>query len=222
MIREGRLSFHSLEFEDRDIYRALGYRENVPERNILDLIVQIQDDVGKVCVPSYAYQVLEAKLLPKDHIKVRDVQFVPGKIIGSYLPGMTHIALFVVTAGKEYDGYLAELKIQGDIVKEYIADAIGSVIAEACVTFVGKELEALYPFRQTLPCSPGYCGWHIREQAKLFSLFPDGICGVKLSESFLMSPIKSVSGFFGLGKDLLPQPYHCEICTNKNCYNRKQ
>lgn len=221
MIKQGKLSFHSLEFEVRDIYRALGYKDNIPEKNVLDLIAQVKADIDNVCIPCYAYQVLESTLLPKSHIKVQDTEFMPGGIIGTYLSGMTHICLFVVTAGKEFDDYLQLLKSQDDIVKEYVADAVGSVIAEACVAFIGKELDTLYAFRHTLPCSPGYCGWHIREQEKLFSLFPPNICGVMLSESFLMSPIKSVSGFFGLGEALLPQPYHCEICTNKNCYNRK-
>lgn len=222
MIKQGELSFHSLELEDRDIYRALGYKEQIPDQNILDLITEVKKEVESICIPRYAYQILEAKLLPKYHVWVLETEFIPGGIIGAYLPGMTHICLFVVTAGEEFDDYLNGLKSQGDIVKEYVADAVGSAIAEACVTFIGKELDTLYAFRHTLPCSPGYCGWHIREQEKLFSLFPPNICGVTLSESFLMSPIKSVSGFFGLGEVLLPQPYHCEICTNKNCYNRKQ
>ena len=89
---------------------------------------------------------------------------------------MTHICLFVATAGNEIDIYLKGIKSQENIVKEYVADAIGSVIAEACVTFIEKELEALFPLRHTLPCSPGYCGWDIQEQKKLFSLFPDNIC----------------------------------------------
>ena len=88
------------------------------------------------------------------------------------------------------------LKKQDNIVKEYVADSVGSVIAERCVTLLGKELDKECEFRHSLPYSPGYCGWDIREQQKLFSLFPPQPCGITLSDSFLMSPVKSVSGFF--------------------------
>lgn len=107
-------------------------------------------------------------------------------------------------------------------MKEYVADSVGSVIAERCVTLLGKELDKECEFRHSLPYSPGYCGWDIREQQKLFSLFPPQPCGITLSDSFLMSPVKSVSGFFGLGKELLLQPYRCEICNNRHCYKRKE
>jgi hypothetical protein len=40
----------------------------------------------------------------------------------------------------------------------------------------------------------------VAEQHKLFSLLPPGICGITLSDSALMHPIKSVSGITGIGK----------------------
>ncbi|MCK7538940.1 MAG: hypothetical protein MZV63_52410 [Marinilabiliales bacterium] len=42
--------------------------------------------------------------------------------------------------------------------------------------------------------SPGYCGWDVAEQHKLFSFFKDNFCGITLTESALMNPVKSVSG----------------------------
>ncbi len=42
--------------------------------------------------------------------------------------------------------------------------------------------------------SPGYCGWHITGQKKLFEeLKPESI-GITLNSSYLMQPIKSISG----------------------------
>lgn len=48
--------------------------------------------------------------------------------------------------------------------------------------------------------SPGYCGWHISGQRKLFQhLHPEDI-GITLNQSFLMQPLKSISGVFISGK----------------------
>lgn len=222
MLEERQVGLQRLGLLEEEVYLAMGYRGNTPEPDIRALVAEVRTEMQSLCTPRYMFQVLEARLLSKLRIQAGNTEFSPGGIIGSYLPGMTHICLFVATAGKEYDAYMHCLKTQDNIVKEYVADAIGSVIAEECVTLLGKELDEEYELRHSLPYSPGYCGWDIREQQKLFSLFPPQPCGITLSDSFLMSPVKSVSGFFGLGKELRPQPYRCEICSNRHCYKRKE
>ena len=127
----------------------------------------------------------------------------------------------MTTVGNEFDNYIKELKMSGNILKEFVADSIGTALAESCVEQISRMLDNDENMKHSLPYSPGYCGWDICEQRVLFSLFPDKPCGITLSESCLMSPMKSVSGFFALGQNLSPQPYRCEICTNKNCYKKK-
>lgn len=222
MLEQRQIELQLLELSPEDIYLAMGYRGNMPDDTIRTLVEEVRMEISSLCVPRYMYQILEARQVSKLHIQVEGMEFAPGGIIGSYLSGLSHVCLFVATAGREYDAYLHQLKTQNNIVKEYVADSIGSVIAEACVALIDKELEAGCELRHSLPYSPGYCGWNICEQQKLFSLFPSQPCGITLSDSFLMSPVKSVSGFFGLGEELLPQPYRCEICNNKHCYKRKE
>jgi len=49
--------------------------------------------------------------------------------------------------------------------------------------------------------SPGYRGWHVHEQRKLFLLLkPEDKIGVTLTEGDLMIPEKSTSGIMGLKK----------------------
>ncbi|WP_064974559.1 vitamin B12 dependent-methionine synthase activation domain-containing protein [Alistipes provencensis] len=222
MLERGEAALDSLDVSDDEIYRTMGYRGSLPDAAVREVVREVRAEIAALCVPRYMFQVLEAELLPRRHVRAGGVEFAPGGIIGSYLPGMSHVCLFVATAGREYDAYLHRLKAEGDILKEFVADSVGSVVAEACVTLVGRRLDAECDLRRSLPYSPGYCGWNICEQQKLFSLFPDEPCGIVLSDSFLMSPVKSVSGFFGLGRELRPQPYHCEICTNQHCYKRKE
>ena len=69
--------------------------------------------------------------------------------------------------------------------------------------------------------SPGYCGWDVAEQHKLFQLIPDNFCGVRLNESSLMNPEKSVSGIIGIGENVKYNPYTCRICDMKDCIYRK-
>ena len=58
---------------------------------------------------------------------------------------------------------------------------------------------------------------------KLFPLFPSAEpCGIRLTDSSLMLPIKSVSGVIGLGDGVRKLEYTCGLCTYDKCYRRKQ
>ncbi len=112
------------------------------------------------------------------------------------------------------------------MVKIYIADAIGSIIAEKtadCMEIALDEYIRNRGWKHTNRFSPGYCGWHVSEQKKLFPLFPSAEpCGIRLTDSSLMLPIKSVSGVIGLGEDVRKLEYTCGLCTYDKCYRRKQ
>jgi hypothetical protein len=56
----------------------------------------------------------------------------------------------------------------------------------------------------------------------LFPLFKGETCGVCLTESSLMLPIKSVSGIIGLGQTVKHLDYTCGLCDFEQCYKRKQ
>jgi len=68
--------------------------------------------------------------------------------------------------------------------------------------------------------SPGYCGWDVSEQQKLFSLVNDMRIGIKLTESSLMIPIKSISGLWGFGEKLKKKEYNCNKCEEAMCYKK--
>ena len=151
--------------------------------------------------------------------------FDMGKIILCQLRGSEAYALFVCTAGVEYEAYQQRLKEQGDMVRVFIADALGSVIAEKCADQMEIALQESIDklgWKHTNRFSPGYCGWHVSQQQMLFPLFQEHTCGVTLTDSSLMVPIKSVSGIIGLGTGVRKLDYTCGLCDFKQCYKRKK
>lgn len=207
---------------ERDVYAAMGYRDTVPDSPIVEMVGACLAETRGLCRPRRVCRIIDAKVVGKSRISIGDKEFQTGGIINSYLEGMTQACLFITTAGAEFEEHQLEVKRSGDILKEFVVDSIGSVVAESCVEEIGKELGRVSSLPHSLPYSPGYCGWHIKEQVKLFSFFEDKPCGVSLGDSFLMSPVKSVSGFFALGEKLSPMPYRCAICNNVGCFKRKE
>ena len=151
--------------------------------------------------------------------------FAIGKIIERQLKGAEAYAFFICTAGVEYEAFQERVKKEGDMVRVFIADALGSVIAEKAADQMELSLQENIDklgWHHTNRFSPGYCGWHVSQQQLLFPLFKGETCGVKLTESSLMLPIKSVSGIIGLGPNVRHLDYTCGLCDFKQCYKRKK
>lgn len=151
--------------------------------------------------------------------------FQPGRIIQAQLQGSEALCWFVATAGEGFEAFMQQVKEEGDMVKLYLTNEIGSMIAEKTADRMEELLQdQLTPkgLHRTNRFSPGYCGWGVNEQPKLFRLFPPEPCGIRLTDSCLMLPIKSVSGVIGIGHIVKRLEYTCGICQAENCYKKRK
>lgn len=211
---EKTLSFEELGITAADVYEQMGYHDAQPDKATQQETAMILKEVSQWLRPRFSYFVVN-----------KQPDFEMGNIILRQLRGSEAFALFICTSGLEFETYQQRLKEQGDMVRVFIADALGSVIAEKCADQMEKALQESIDklgWMHTNRFSPGYCGWHVSQQQLLFPLFQGHTCGVKLTDSSLMLPIKSVSGIIGLGKDVRHLDYTCGLCDFKQCYKRKK
>ncbi len=158
-----------------------------------------------------------------DSVRLAGVEFRTGPIISAQLGEARSAAVFLATAGPGVESWASELLQAGDPLCGYLADACGSFLAEAAAEWLcGKVaagcLEAGTHTGNRL--SPGYCGWPVEDQERLFRMLPAGFCGVSLRPSSLMVPLKSVSGLIGIGPSGVRRPYPCATCTRPDCMRR--
>lgn len=224
---EQELSFADLHISSSEIYEAMGYATIVPDEAVEEEVRWVLGRVEAVTSPRFCFFISGGDLdETKDMLSVHDTFFSVGKIITRQLRGSESFAFFAATAGNGFERFQHALQQEGDMVKIYIADAIGSIIAEKtadCMEIALNEYIRDRGWRHTNRFSPGYCGWHVSEQKKLFPLFPLAEpCGIRLTESSLMLPIKSVSGVIGVGTCVRKLEYTCGLCTYDKCYRRKQ
>ena len=211
---EKTLSFEELGITAADVYEQMGYHDAQPDKATQQETAMILKEVSQWLRPRFSYFVVN-----------KQPDFEMGNIILRQLRGSEAFALFICTSGLEFEAYQQRLKEQGDMVRVFIADALGSVIAEKCADQMEKALQESIDklgWKHTNRFSPGYCGWHVSQQQLLFPLFQGHTCGVKLTDSSLMIPIKSVSGIIGLGKKVRKLEYTCGLCDFKQCYKRKK
>ena len=208
------LRYENLGISLSELYEQMGYEQAVPDEATVKETDMIIAEAKGFLRPRFSFFV--QRELP---------DFAIGKIIERQLKGAEAYAFFICTAGVEYEAFQERLKKEGDMVRVFIADALGSVIAEKAADQMELSLQENIDklgWHHTNRFSPGYCGWHVSQQQLLFPLFKGETCGVKLTESSLMLPIKSVSGIIGLGPNVRHLDYTCGLCDFKQCYKRKK
>ncbi|MGW8313987.1 MAG: vitamin B12 dependent-methionine synthase activation domain-containing protein [Bacteroidales bacterium] len=161
----------------------------------------------------------------ESELELEGVRFRVGKIIARELQHAEVFSFFAVTLGPGPELLSREFIQSGNYLEGYLADLIGSSMVESLAGRIHATIKATAEkkgMKATNHYSPGYCSWEVGEQQKLFGLLPPDWCGISLSASSLMSPIKSVSGIIGIGRDVTYHPVSCTLCPMVNCQFRKK
>lgn len=141
------------------------------------------------------------------------------------------LALFAATLGDPVSEKIQELFKENDPATGCMLDGIASDRAERAATLLADAFLASLlengeadSEARVLPYSPGYCGWHITGQNKLFAFLNPEQIGISLNASCLMSPIKSVSGVLVVGHpgihDFENDFDFCFDCADWECRSR--
>lgn len=188
----------------------------------------IQNELNKI--PDYTdiiggYRIIsEIQLTEENHsLQAEGVLFNVGNQVYKYLHNAGKAAFFVCTAGAKVSNRSKKLMTEGFMLEGYICDVVGSTIVEKAMDIIQQKLTTEMNeegLNTTNRYSPGYCEWNVQEQHKLFSLFPENFCGIKLSETAVMEPVKSISGAIGIGEEVSYNAYVCHACTSVNCLYR--
>lgn len=141
------------------------------------------------------------------------------------------LALFAVTLGDEVSREISRRFANHELALACMLDAAASVAADHLAAAIERRYAAALvgagahaAATAVLRYSPGYCGWHVSGQRRLFAaLRPEGI-GITLGESCLMQPLKSVSGVLIAGQKEIHQfmdsyPF-CDECGTRGCRER--
>ncbi len=130
--------------------------------------------------------------------------------------------LFAVTIGENITKEINEHFVKNEFPIGSFIDSGASLTADNIVGILESQVQDAFTSRSsTLAYSPGYCGWHVSGQKKLFKFLKPDKIGITLNDSYLMTPLKSVSGVLVSG----PSDIHifdnnysfCDDCTTYSC-----
>ncbi|MBC8367787.1 hypothetical protein H8E52_10285 [bacterium] len=126
--------------------------------------------------------------------------------LAEIFPRAEALALFAITLGPEIVAHIAALFDAADFPLAAMLDTAASEGTELAAGRMQHDVENHWMERKRisnaargLRYSPGYCGWHVSSQKKLFAALGPDPAGIKLRDSCLMEPLKSVSGVIVAG-----------------------
>lgn len=152
-------------------------------------------------------------------------------------PHACALALTACTMGGEVSLKVEELMKNGskdfalgfmlDSVASYSADKASQVLESVFLNQVLSDPSISQEpgqYMKVLMYSPGYCGWHVSGQGKLFEYLRPEDIGITLTPSYLMVPLKSISGVLLAGDASIHRfdndfPF-CDHCRTFNCRQR--
>lgn len=208
----------------KEAVRYLGYGRNAADEKTLALIED-------------AFAELERTVSPKSVWRIFDLeQTVDGKnIIGNMeiesnsltrnLKGCVKAVLFGATLGAGTDRLIARISLS-DMAKAVVIQSCAAVLLEEYCderqVAIGEELEAEGLFLRPR-FSPGYGDFDITYQQPLMRMLDCAkTIGLTMTDSFMMTPAKSVTALIGAGpvKERCPVA-GCEACGKTDCEYRR-
>jgi len=180
----------------------------------LENLVQQAEEIGR---PKVLYKEAYVEDRGKDFVVVNGVKLT-SRVLRVNFEGVYRVFPYIATCGRELENWAQAIN---DILENYWADGIMEMaLAEALKAF-DSHLEENFHLGKTSSMNPGSLqDWPISQQRQLFQILadPKQHIGVELTDSYLMLPMKSVSGIrfpTQVGFE------NCKLCSRKNCPGRR-
>ena len=215
-------SLRDLDISSDHIEAAMGYSTG-DATNYRNVITTLLHDAALYLDISGYYRIIREFTVGENTITIENHTLSTQLYIAKQLQGAEAIAIYVCTAGDRIKQYADELMFRGDWLEGYIIDTIGSEVVEKAARKILQQLGnvvRLDGFSLSTTFCPGYCDWEMSDQKLLFQLLPQTYSSVKLTESYLMNPIKSVNGIVGIGREMEKINNKCQLCNNLTCFRR--
>ena len=163
------------------------------------------------------YKVCYIESKHKDAIII-DGRSLKSRVLRKNLDNVERVFPYVVTIGNRLED---TMRACTDLLKKYYLDTIANVCLTATQKYLKEHLRSRYALDRISYMSPGSLkDWAIEEQRSLFSILGDveSSIGVRLNETLVMIPNKSLSGIYFPTK--IPF-YSCQLCQREDCVVRK-
>lgn len=180
-------------------------------------LARIFVDAQVIANPKVVYRVVFIDLKGDDYVVVDGIM-LDSRVLRINLEQANRIFPYVATCGTELEDWSRSFD---NILTNYWVDTIKEMALQTAIQALDKHLQDQFRPGRISIMNPGSLeDWPLQEQRKLFALLGNltDVIGVQLTESLVMTPIKSISGI------RFPTEVNfesCQLCPRINCNERR-
>ncbi len=193
---------------------------------VIAVAQEVLEEAQSLLAPAALYALLPVRALEHEQILLDGGAVFAGPLATRALAGATELALAVCTIGSALEERSAALFAAGHLLQGLAMDGAGTAAVRLLAGALGVRIcdeATARGLSAGMSASPGQEGWPITQQRALFGLLPAEKIGVRLTDSCLMLPRKSVSFVVGLGPDMRADAVPCDFCSKRErCRWRRQ
>jgi hypothetical protein len=188
--------------------------EDSPYVEEIESVVRHAQAVGR---PKALHRIAFIESRGEDQVVIDNVLFT-SRVLRVNLGPAHRVFAYMATCGVELEDWARSID---DVLHRYWADTIRELALQSAIRALNRDLTDRYRPGHTATMSPGrLVDWPLSEQGALFALLgdPHEAIGVRLTDSYLMVPTKSVSGI----RFPTEQSFEsCQLCPREGCPSRK-
>lgn len=189
--------------EARQVYARMGFKPHkvdIPDA-MKPLVIEAMALGRDLVKPIACFCSHSVKEITDGRLLIDSAFAIDSRKAATWMKGCSEIYLMAVTLGSELDAKVTELSRSGDMTRAFLLNAYGAEAAEALMESLNREITRLvegHGMTTTKRYSPGYGDWPITAQRDLLGHLGAERIGIRLTESCLMIPEKSVSAIIGV------------------------
>jgi len=183
-------------------------------------IVALAEKAAPILRPKALYEVMFIESKGEETVTFGGVTFT-SRVLRVNLEKVERVFAYIATCGHELDAAMPVP--MDDFIKRFWVDTIKEMALWAAQKYLSDVLETTYGLGRSATMHPGAGTadiWPIEQQRLFFSMFGnvEELIGVRLTDSFLMIPNKSVSGIYYPTEVSFKT---CQLCPRHKCANRQ-
>ncbi|MDH4264717.1 MAG: vitamin B12 dependent methionine synthase [Deltaproteobacteria bacterium] len=202
------------QIDPEQLYKNLKIKKEGELAARLNHLVDKAQAIGR---PKASYKAAFIESRGDDQVNVEGVMFT-SRVLRVNLEKAHRVFPFVTTCGLELEEWSNAID---DLLEKYWADVIKEMALRAALKHLKEHLIDHFQPGKMSRMNPGsLADWPLPEQRQLFALLGGGPAsiGIKLTDSFLMVPIKSVSGIWFPTEESFES---CLLCPREKCPGRR-
>jgi hypothetical protein len=199
------------------LYHDLRKNRDATDQDYL-VFSHMAEEAKRVARPQFIFGAASVEKKGIDAVLIEG-HLVRARLVRQNLEAVHRVFPYVATCGMEIEKWSNQFT---DFVERYWAEAIKNHVLDQCIQVMREAIKKQYRISEPLAqMNPGSIPqWPLTGQRLIFDLFSGELKKMKVSltESFLMIPSKSVSGFYFLSEHGFE---NCQLCPILRCPNRR-